>query len=988
MSTEKPQIIITNSNGQEQSDSYQNSIFENVSEQQEKLFCRVTSSDNQPKNQQPNVEAIPQQEMQYQECNENMQDPYLSSVSPNVMPQQGSYNVPAYQTGPSSMISAPNAMPQQGTYNIPQTVSAPQNIVQPAMSNSNTQQQGEQKQTYRHTYCPVVMEDCNACLTYIAQANVSADSRFSVNREMLASMICKNELKSNTTEIARLYINTAQDYGTKYRVDVEYMDAEYHKQHQIVFLDKEDCTQGRIVQVFKKNGICCFNTNLSQKKISDYLYDRIQARLQNEKHELPAHSGFQEIDGSYCFVTSEYCDKEKLPRITEKTFLVSNQLYSETAEFQFCQLAQQHSSVKQFLLLNMLRIIGLLSTPWMECGIRWSRVVFLCGSGEKLSRYLQIYERDREIQRPHSVNVKKEELESYFKDEKDTVVMLEDFALASDYLKKNGVNAVAYLNNEIFDRMNSCSMDYNYLTVVFSERLGQLMPHEKGLVLPYQNFSVQSEISWRTLFSVLYYLDKKIVEYVCSDIQDYRQSVRSRSENYAALAKSNSVDGNVFSCLMMAYDVIVKQYQSVEQLVSRVEMQEYLFTVIQESERSYNGGSIAEEFQEKLNAMLVNRELELVENSCLNQCYGTSGTVPILYHDENWLYFPAETFEYLASKVTLANCVGNVRKALKEKGWLRMSENMTYKATLYDTWYNGKVNVTAVSDTILSDAAAQMQLGGMFNFTPYSAEDAGKRILLGKDEKDRNVYWSIQHEDLINRHMLVNGTSGSGKTTAVNQIVKELLRQGHHIVYLDFSHSCTPKQLASHGIEETFQKDNILRSRLESVLENPEELTSALEIVQEENSILLFETETYSDEVESFLTLLYEKVSEREELEIFLVIDEVHELNYAKGSPLYHIMEIGRRNGISLISIFQGPHQTKPKQYSMMNQSDIKLIFKLTDRKDAEDVAKSDELKPPGKFIEKIRKLAKHHCLVIGNLEDSDGELENDRFVEVTVPEI
>lgn len=43
-----------------------------------------------------------------------------------------------------------------------------------------------------------------------------------------------------------------------------------------------------------------------------------------------------------------------------------------------------------------------------------------------------------------------------------------------------------------------------------------------------------------------------------------------------------------------------------------------------------------------------------------------------------------------------------------------------------------------------------------------------------------------------------------------------------------------------------------MRSRLESVLENPEELTSALEIVQEENSILLFETETYSDEVERF----------------------------------------------------------------------------------------------------------------------------------------
>lgn len=139
----------------------------------------------------------------------------------------------------------------------------------------------------------------------------------------------------------------------------------------------------------------------------------------------------------------------------------------------------------------------------------------------------------------------------------------------------------------------------------------------EGLVLPYQNFSAYPEISWNELFPVLYYLDKKIVEYVCSDIQDYRQSVRLRNENYAAFAKNNSVDGNVFSCLMMAYDEIVKQYRSVEQLVPREEMQEYLFTMIQKSERSYNGGSIVEEFQEKLNTMLLNQELEFVENSCL-----------------------------------------------------------------------------------------------------------------------------------------------------------------------------------------------------------------------------------------------------------------------------------------------------------------------------------------------------------------------------------
>ena len=167
------------------------------------------------------------------------------------------------------MILSPDVMPQQGLYNnTSQTMSAPQNVVQPAMSNSNMlQQQGEQKQTYRHTYCPVVMEDFNACVTYVAQVNSSADSRFSMSRETLSSMIYKHELKTNTTEIAHLCICAAQDYGTKYKVDIEYMDAEYYRQYQTVFLDKKDCTQGRIVQILKENGICCFNTSLSQNKM-------------------------------------------------------------------------------------------------------------------------------------------------------------------------------------------------------------------------------------------------------------------------------------------------------------------------------------------------------------------------------------------------------------------------------------------------------------------------------------------------------------------------------------------------------------------------------------------------------------------------------------------------------------------------------------------------------------------------------------------------
>lgn len=129
-------------------------------------------------------------------------------------------------------------------------------------------------------------------------------------------------------------------------------------------------------------------------------------------------------------------------------------------------------------------------------------------------------------------------------------------------------------------------------------------------------------------------------------------------------------------------------------------------------------------------------------------------------------------------------------------------------------------------------------------------------------------------------------------------------------------------------------------------------------------------------------------MAENSTLSIFLIIDEVHELDYKKGSPLYHIMEKGRGNGISLISIFQGLHETESRQYSMMNQADVRLIFNLSDRKDAGSVVESNGLKPPGKFVEKIGTLKKRHCLMIGRLEDDRNELSNNRFIEVTIPDI
>lgn len=801
----------------------------------------------------------------------------------------------------------------------------------------------------------------------------------------------RNESKKDTFDIAYMYINSVKDYDTKYQLDIGYMNLNNIRQNMTVFVDKEDCINNRLVAVLKQNGICCFDTDFSQKKISEYLYKLVLSKSGSKVYDLPEYNGFQKLDGRYCFVTKEYCEENNYPLVTDKTFEMNleNSLNSENAEQDFFVLAKKHNSAENFLLLNMIRIAGLLSNPLDYCGFKFNRVIFIRGDSEKLSRYLQIYERNFEIIRPYSINIKSEILEEYFYDERDNVVMLEDRMLDSVYLKKNGIEAVEFLRGMIFEHTNSNYTDYNFITVVFSERLAQLMQSEKSLVLNCTDFELNHEIGRSEFFVPLYYLDRLVIDRVCSNFTDFQSCTLQNYEKYSRIAIEFGVDENTFALLMLAYREILRQYRSVGELVSEQQICSYLVRILKDSDSTYNGGSIADEFKNKLNSMLIDGKLELVENSSLNNCYGSTGSVPVIFNDNNWLYITSETFRYIASKITLANNPNAVRKALLEEGWLKVSENMTYKATLYDSQYSGKLNVTAVSYGILSAKAAEMQRGGMFNYTPCIDYDNIDRVLIGTDEKGRGVYWSIGHDDLGNGHMLVNGNSGTGKSTAVNLIIKKLLKKNKNIVYVDFSRSAIPEHLEESGMDREFQDRNILRVDIESVLENHSELEDALDFMVKDKKILLFEKKKHDSDVEDFLMLLYDAVVENSTLSIFLVIDEAHELDYKKGSPLYHIMEKGRGNGISLISIFQGPHETESKkQYSMMNQADIRLIFNLSDQNDARSIAESDGLKPPGKFVDKIRDLKKRHCLVIGRLEDDRNELSNNRFIEVEIPDI
>jgi DNA phosphorothioation-dependent restriction protein DptH len=88
------------------------------------------------------------------------------------------------------------------------------------------------------------------------------------------------------------------------------------------------------------------------------------------------------------------------------------------------------------------------------------------------------------------------------------------------------------------------------------------------------------------------------------------------------------------------------------------------------------------------------------------------------------------------------------------------------------------------------------------------------RILLGETEKGgRKIYWEFGHRDLNNRHILVFGTSGMGKTYAIQCLLCELGKAGQNSLVLDYTNGFLPKQLEPLTNDILKPKQHIVRQK-------------------------------------------------------------------------------------------------------------------------------------------------------------------------------
>ncbi len=84
------------------------------------------------------------------------------------------------------------------------------------------------------------------------------------------------------------------------------------------------------------------------------------------------------------------------------------------------------------------------------------------------------------------------------------------------------------------------------------------------------------------------------------------------------------------------------------------------------------------------------------------------------------------------------------------------------------------------------------------NMEPQSM---GVRPLVGM-ENNRPIYWEFDHSNLSNRHLVIGGRSGQGKTYFIQSLLMDMAKSGQSAVVIDYSSSYTRKQLDDVFIEE------------------------------------------------------------------------------------------------------------------------------------------------------------------------------------------
>ncbi|WXG55018.1 MAG: DUF87 domain-containing protein [Candidatus Sedimenticola sp. (ex Thyasira tokunagai)] len=84
--------------------------------------------------------------------------------------------------------------------------------------------------------------------------------------------------------------------------------------------------------------------------------------------------------------------------------------------------------------------------------------------------------------------------------------------------------------------------------------------------------------------------------------------------------------------------------------------------------------------------------------------------------------------------------------------------------------------------------------------------------MIGTRVKNDPVYWYFGHPQLANRHLLIFGASGSGKTYGIQCLLAEMAQQQSHSLIVDYTDGFLPQQIENRFAEVVLPKNHFVKT--------------------------------------------------------------------------------------------------------------------------------------------------------------------------------
>jgi len=107
-----------------------------------------------------------------------------------------------------------------------------------------------------------------------------------------------------------------------------------------------------------------------------------------------------------------------------------------------------------------------------------------------------------------------------------------------------------------------------------------------------------------------------------------------------------------------------------------------------------------------------------------------------------------------------------------------------------------------LTDEIMLDDKNELDLKDSLKEKINNKDLTSIRVLIGKDLKtNEKIYWEFGNKQLNNRHLLISGNSGSGKTYCIQMLLYELSKQGISSIVFDYTNGFSKTKLDKKFVE-------------------------------------------------------------------------------------------------------------------------------------------------------------------------------------------